>query len=80
MLLDPETFDLVQHIETVLAATAGHELEGKIKAELMQSVLEIATWTASWRMPPVRVVFVISGVTVTVTVLPAAGDFVSTTW
>ena len=27
MLLDGETFDLVQHIDTVLAAVAGHELE-----------------------------------------------------
>jgi carboxylate-amine ligase len=43
MLLDGETFDLVQHIETVLADIAGHELESRINAELMQSVLEIAT-------------------------------------
>ena len=43
MLLDSETFDLVQHIDTVLAAVAGHELETRINAELMQSVLEIAT-------------------------------------
>ena len=43
MLLDGETFDLVQHIDTVLAAVAGHELEPRINAELMQSVLEIAT-------------------------------------
>jgi glutamate---cysteine ligase / carboxylate-amine ligase len=43
MLLDGETFDLVQHIETVLSAVAGHELETRITAELMQSVLEIAT-------------------------------------
>jgi carboxylate-amine ligase len=43
MLLDGETFDLVQHIEAVLAATEGHELESQINAELMQSVLEIAT-------------------------------------
>ena len=43
MLLDPETYDLVQHIDTVLAAVAGHELETRINAELMQSVLEIAT-------------------------------------
>ncbi|MDE3025354.1 MAG: YbdK family carboxylate-amine ligase, partial [Acidobacteriota bacterium] len=32
-----------QHIDTVLAAVAGHELETRINAELMQSVLEIAT-------------------------------------
>ena len=43
MLLDAETFDLVQHIDTVLAAVHGHELEPRINAELMQSVLEIAT-------------------------------------
>ncbi|HET8895460.1 MAG TPA: YbdK family carboxylate-amine ligase [Gaiellaceae bacterium] len=43
MLLDPETFDLVQHIDTVLAAVSGHELEPRINAELMQSVLEVAT-------------------------------------
>src|ERR671930_2725700 len=43
MLLDGETFDLVQHIDTVLAAISGHELETQINAELMQSVLEIAT-------------------------------------
>ena len=43
MLLDGETFDLVQHIDTVLAAVHGHELEPRINAELMQSVLEIAT-------------------------------------
>jgi carboxylate-amine ligase len=43
MLLDGGTFDLVQHIDTVLAAVAGHELEARINPELMQSVLEIAT-------------------------------------
>jgi carboxylate-amine ligase len=43
MLLDGETFDLVQHVDTVLAAISGHELETQINAELMQSVLEIAT-------------------------------------
>jgi glutamate---cysteine ligase / carboxylate-amine ligase len=43
MLLDSRTFDLVQHIDTFLAAVAGHELEAQMKAELMQSVLEIAT-------------------------------------
>ncbi len=42
-LLDGETFDLVQHIDTILAAVSGHELEQQINAELMQSVLEIAT-------------------------------------
>src|SRR5947208_1566028 len=43
MLLDGQSFDLVQHIDTVLAAISGHELETQINAELMQSVLEIAT-------------------------------------
>jgi carboxylate-amine ligase len=43
MLLDGETFDLVQHIDTVLAAISGHELETHVNPELMQSVLEIAT-------------------------------------
>jgi carboxylate-amine ligase len=43
MLLDGETVDLVQRIDSVLAAVSGHELEARINAELMQSVLEIAT-------------------------------------
>jgi carboxylate-amine ligase len=43
MLLDGTSFDLVQHIDTVLAAVKGHELETQVNAELMQSVLEIAT-------------------------------------
>jgi carboxylate-amine ligase len=43
MILDGESFDLVQHIDTVLASVVGHELEPQIKPELMQSVLEIAT-------------------------------------
>jgi carboxylate-amine ligase len=43
MLLDDETFDLVQHIDTVLGAMAGHEFEARVKPELMQSVIEIAT-------------------------------------
>jgi len=43
MLLDARTFDLVQHIDTVLAAVQGHSLESQVNAELMQSVLEIAT-------------------------------------
>jgi carboxylate-amine ligase len=43
MLLDSETFDLVQHVEAVLAAAEGHELEEQVNPELMQSVLEIAT-------------------------------------
>jgi carboxylate-amine ligase len=43
MLLDPETWDLVQHIDTVLAAVAGTEFEARLNPELMQSVLEITT-------------------------------------
>ena len=43
MLLDPERFDLVQHIEMVLDAIQGDELASRLNAELMQSVLEIAT-------------------------------------
>jgi carboxylate-amine ligase len=43
MLLDPTSFDLVQHIETVLDAVEGDALADQINAELMQSVLEIAT-------------------------------------
>jgi carboxylate-amine ligase len=42
-LLDGASFDLVQHVETMLAAISGHELEARINRELMQSVLEIAT-------------------------------------
>jgi carboxylate-amine ligase len=43
MLLDGETFDLVQRIDTVLAAFVGHEDEAQMKPELMQSTLEVAT-------------------------------------
>jgi carboxylate-amine ligase len=43
MLLDTETHDLVQHIDTVLAAMEGDELKARVAPELMQSVLEIAT-------------------------------------
>jgi len=43
MLLDGDTLDLAQHIDTVLADMSGHELEQRINPELMQSVLEIAT-------------------------------------
>ncbi len=43
MLLDPETLDLVQHIDTVLAGMEGEELHARVAPELMQSVLEIAT-------------------------------------
>ena len=37
MLLDGETFDLVQHIDTVLAAVAGHELEPVINPDRSDS-------------------------------------------
>jgi len=44
MLLDPETWDLVQHIDSVLAAVAhAGEHQDHIHAELMQSVLEVTT-------------------------------------
>jgi carboxylate-amine ligase len=43
MLLDGQTLDLVQHVETVLAAAEGDELADRVNPELMQSVLEIAT-------------------------------------
>jgi carboxylate-amine ligase len=43
MLLDSETFDLVQHVDTVLAAMEGDELKARVAPELMQSVLEVAT-------------------------------------
>ena len=43
MLLDGEGFDLVQRIGLVLAAFVGHEDEARMKPELMQSTLEVAT-------------------------------------
>jgi glutamate---cysteine ligase / carboxylate-amine ligase len=43
MLLDPETFDLVQHIDTVLSQVHEEEFVARIAPELMQSVLEIST-------------------------------------
>ncbi|HEY6961858.1 MAG TPA: carboxylate-amine ligase [Gaiellaceae bacterium] len=43
MLLDPETWDLVQHIDSVLGAVADGEHQDRIHAELMQSVLEVTT-------------------------------------
>ncbi|HEX7254299.1 MAG TPA: carboxylate-amine ligase [Gaiellaceae bacterium] len=43
MLLDGESFDLVQRIDTILAAFVGHEDEERMKPELMQSTLEVAT-------------------------------------
>jgi carboxylate-amine ligase len=43
MLLDPETFDLVQHVDTVLTAVENGEFTERIGPELMQSVVEIST-------------------------------------
>ena len=42
MILDPEDWGLAQEIEALLAAVPA-ELEGQVKPELFQSVLEIAT-------------------------------------
>jgi len=42
MILDADSLSLAQEIEAILAAVPG-ELEGQVKPELMQSVLEIAT-------------------------------------
>jgi glutamate---cysteine ligase / carboxylate-amine ligase len=42
MIVDPDDYGLAQEIERVLEAVPG-ELEGQVKPELMQSVLEIAT-------------------------------------
>ena len=43
MLLDPETWDCVQHIEALMAAVADGPYAERIHSELMQSVLEITT-------------------------------------
>jgi carboxylate-amine ligase len=43
MLLDPETWDLVQRIDSVLAAVEKGEFQARINPELMQSVIEITT-------------------------------------
>ena len=43
MLLDPQTFDLVQHVDTVLTAVEDGEFTERIGPELMQSVVEIST-------------------------------------
>ncbi len=43
MLLDPESFDLVQHVDTVLTAVQDGEFTERIGPELMQSVVEIST-------------------------------------
>ena len=41
MLLDGGTFDLVQHVDTVLTAMGDGELSDRVGPELMQSVVEI---------------------------------------
>jgi glutamate---cysteine ligase / carboxylate-amine ligase len=43
MLLDPASFDLVQHVDTVLTAIQDGEFTERIGPELMQSVVEIST-------------------------------------
>jgi glutamate---cysteine ligase / carboxylate-amine ligase len=43
MLLDPASFDLVQHVDTVLTAVQDGEFTERIGPELMQSVVEIST-------------------------------------
>ena len=43
MLLDPETFDLVQHVDTVLTEVREGEFAERIGPELMQSTVEIST-------------------------------------
>jgi carboxylate-amine ligase len=43
MLLDPESFDLVQHVDTVLTAMQDGEFTERVGPELMQSVIEIST-------------------------------------
>jgi glutamate---cysteine ligase / carboxylate-amine ligase len=43
MLLDPKSFDLVQHVDTVLTAIENGEFTERIGPELMQSVVEIST-------------------------------------
>jgi hypothetical protein len=39
MLLDPDSFDLVQHVEAILPDMSGNELEHRVTRELIQSVL-----------------------------------------
>ncbi|MEX0815969.1 MAG: carboxylate-amine ligase [Gaiellales bacterium] len=43
MLLDPRSFDLVHHVDTMLTAVQNGEFIERIGPELMQSVLEIST-------------------------------------
>jgi glutamate---cysteine ligase / carboxylate-amine ligase len=43
MILDAETLDLANAVESLLQAATPDELTGEVKPELMESVLEIAT-------------------------------------
>jgi carboxylate-amine ligase len=43
MLLDGDSFDLVQHVDTVLSAVTNGDSRERIGPELMQSVVEIST-------------------------------------
>ncbi|HEY7003874.1 MAG TPA: carboxylate-amine ligase [Gaiellaceae bacterium] len=43
MLLDGQSFDLVQHVDTVLTAVSNGDLTDRVGPELMQSVVEIST-------------------------------------
>jgi carboxylate-amine ligase len=43
MLLDPQTWDLVQHVDSVLARVTEDEFAARVMPELMQSVIEITT-------------------------------------
>ena len=43
MLLEPESWDLVQCADALLASAAGGAFESALRSELMQSVLEVAT-------------------------------------
>jgi glutamate---cysteine ligase / carboxylate-amine ligase len=43
MLLDPDGFDLVDRVETVLEATEGGECAGQVSCELFQSEIEVQT-------------------------------------
>jgi len=43
MILDAETLELSNSIETMLEAVGGNDEDGQVKPELMESVLEVAT-------------------------------------
>jgi glutamate---cysteine ligase / carboxylate-amine ligase len=42
-LVDPETLELISRIEPILGAIEGGTLRGRVKPELLQSVLEVST-------------------------------------